>query len=186
MLCKNSQEEKSSTWLCVVITISSSPGGLSIPELSSKGFAYQCASSRKRGVSTCGLGPHLLSSPTEAKVTDSNHYLTLQPQRECASISTTDGKGLTEFPHPTRHPKWSRHFPKTALIGTKTKRGPPFHVRLSPAFPVLLSASEALSAAFLYTDTISHLLRLCPMLFSINTPWTLNSFGISFLYWSDL
>lgn len=41
MLCKNSQEEKSSTWLCAVITISSGPGGLYIPELPSQGSAYR-------------------------------------------------------------------------------------------------------------------------------------------------
>lgn len=45
----------------------------------------------------CGPGPYLLSFPNEAKVTDSNHYLRLQPQRDYASIPTTDRKGITEF-----------------------------------------------------------------------------------------
>lgn len=42
----------------------------------------------------CGPGPQLLRFPNEAKVTDSNHYLRLQPQKERASISTTDRKGI--------------------------------------------------------------------------------------------
>lgn len=52
-------------------------------------------------VTVCGLGPYLLSFPNEAKVTGSNHYLRLQPQRECASIFISDGKGITELliPH---------------------------------------------------------------------------------------
>lgn len=107
MLCKNSQEEKSSTWLCAVITISSGPGGLYIPELPSQGSAYRCATSTSGtgGVTPGGLGPHRLSSPTEAKVTDSHHHLRPRPPRERASTSATDAKGVPDFSHPSRRPQ---------------------------------------------------------------------------------
>ena len=70
------------------------------PELCSEGLSDPLWVS---GVLLCvdWVGPYLLSFPNEAKVTGSNHYLRLQPQRECASIFTSDGKGITELliPH---------------------------------------------------------------------------------------
>lgn len=82
----------------------------------SKGLGYQCSTSVKCSVTMCGPGPQLLRFPNEPKVTDSNHYLRLQPQKERASLSTTDRKGIRVLILRYRRKQLdipSQHFPKT-------------------------------------------------------------------------
>lgn len=160
----------------------------------SKGLGYQCSTSVTCSVTMRGPGPQLLRFPNEAKVTDSNHYLRLQPQKERASISTTDRKGIGVLILQYRRKQLgsadipSQHFPKTqhwpGHYTAQNLKGA-FHSTSHEVqtLPSCLSAFQ--SKPYLLhspTDTTPHQLQLPPVFFSINTPHALNLFGVSLLY----
>lgn len=204
MLCKNSREEKSSTWLGAVITISSGPGGLYIPELPSQGSAYRCATSTSGTGGVTWVGWVLTASalllrprsPIHTIIWDRDRQENVPPlppltPKESPTSHTPRGVP-SESSHPARHPQWSRHFPKTAPTSTEPaqkRQGASAPRRIRPRAPARAFRrlpKPAGSAALRDADTISHRLRLCPAFFAINTPWTLNPLGISLPYRSDL
>lgn len=154
MLCKNSREEKSSTWLGAVITISSGPGGLYIPELPSQGSAYRCATSTSGTGGVTRVGWVLTASalllrprsPIHTIIWDRDRQENVPPlppltPKESPTSHTPRGVP-SESSHPARHPQWSRHFPKTAPTAQNRHRndeGPRLPVGSGPEPPLARS-----------------------------------------------